>query len=167
MKTKLTAISLSLILLAQAPLASAQSTQLSSDRAWELVKQTPLGEKLEVKLKDDRKVKGEMIIASDSELSLSLKDQQTVQFKRDEVRVVWRFLPPDPDKQKIYSGIGVGVGLIAGLSLAVSQSERHCGDCRGTKVGLIAALVGMPIAGSLIGRKLGGRGKRIVIYQAL
>lgn len=59
-----------------------------------------------------------------------------------------------------------GIGLIAGLSLTVSQSERYCGDCRGTKVGLIAALVGLPIAGSLIGRKLASSGKRIVIYKA-
>lgn len=168
MKTKLAAICLSLIVLAQTPLALAQSTQLSSDQAWDMVKQTLLGEKLEVKLKDGRKVKGEMILASDSELSLSLKDQQAAQFKRDEVREVRRTLPPDPDKQRFYSGIGVGVGLIAGVgvALAISQSDRNCFDCRGRTIGVTTALVGLPIVGSLIGRKLSGRGKRILIYQA-
>ncbi len=83
MKTKLTAISLSLMILAQAPLTLAQGAQLSSDRAWDLVKQTSLGEKLEVKLKEGRSVKGEMILASDSELSLSLKNQQAAEFKRE------------------------------------------------------------------------------------
>src|SRR5262245_15115269 len=97
MKTKLAAISLSLILSAQAQLALAQSSQLSSDQAWELIKQTTLGEKLEVKLKDGRKVKGEKILASDSELSLSIKNQQAAQFKRDEIRQVWQSLDPDPE----------------------------------------------------------------------
>jgi len=168
MKTKLTAICLSLIVLAQTPLVLAQSTQLSSDQAWEMVKQTFLGEKLEVKLKDGRKVKGEKILASDSELSLSLKDQQPTQFKRDEVREVRRTLPPDPDKQRFYSGVGVGAGLIAGVgvALAISQSDRNCSDCRGRAMGLTTILVGFPLAGSLIGRKLGGGGKRILIYQA-
>jgi len=168
MKTKLAAICLSLIVSAQAPLALAQSAQLSSDQAWDLVKQTLLGEKLEVKLKDGRKVKGEMILASDSELSLSLKNQQAAQFKRDEVREVRRVMPPDREKQRVYGSIGVGVGLIVGVgvALAISQSDRNCFDCRGRTIGLTTILVGFPIAGSLIGRKLGGGGKRILIYQA-
>jgi hypothetical protein len=166
MKTKLTAIALSLMILAQAPLTLAQSTQLSSAQAWELVKRTPFGEKLEVKLKDGRSVKGEMILASASELSLSLKTQQAAELKRAEIREVRRILPPDPDKQKLFAGIGVGVGLIAGLALAISQAERYCGDCRDEKVGVAAAMVGLPVGGALLGRKLGSRGKRILIYQA-
>ncbi len=110
MKAKLIAITLSIMALAQAPLALAPSAHLSSDQAWELVRQTPLGEKLEVKLKGGSKVKGEMIIASDSELSLSVKNQQTAQLRRGEIREVRRFLPPDPDKQKLCAGIGVGDG---------------------------------------------------------
>lgn len=93
-----------------------------------MVKQTSLGEKLEVKLKDGRKVKGEMILASDSELSLSLKNQQAAQFKRDELREVRRVLPPDPEKQRIFQGIGLGVGLVAGLSVIGSQSDRYCSE---------------------------------------
>lgn len=166
MKTKLTAISLSLIILAQTPLALAQGTQLSSDQAWDLVKQTPLGEKLEVKLKEGRSVKGEMILASDSELSLSLKNQQAAEFKRDEIREVRRVLPPDPDKQKLYAGVGVGVGLITGIAIAISQSERYCGDCRGESVGAAAAIIGLTTGGAFLGRKLGSRGKRILIYRA-
>lgn len=166
MKIKLTAIFLSLMILAQPSLALAQGAQLSSDQAWDLVKQTPLGEKLEVKLKDGRSAKGEMILASDSELSLSLKNQQAAEFKRNEIREVRRLLPPDPDKQKLFAGIGVGIGLMAGLAIAVSQAERYCGDCRGERVGVVAAIVGLPIGGALLGRKLGSRGKRILIYRA-
>ncbi|MGH9766332.1 MAG: hypothetical protein ACREAB_02760 [Blastocatellia bacterium] len=168
MKTKLAAICLSLIVSAQAPLALAQSAQLSSDQAWDLVKQTMLGEKLEVKLKDGRKVKGEMVLASDSELSLSLKNQQAAQFKRDEVREVRRVLPSDSDKKRFYSGVGVGAGLIVGVgvALAISQSNRDCHDCRGRAMGLTTVLVGFPVIGSMIGRKLGGSGKRILLYKA-
>ena len=167
MKTKVAAIWLSLIVSAQAPLALAQNAQLSSDQAWELVKETTLGEKLELKLKDGRKVKGEKVLASDSELSLTLKNQQAQQFKRDEIRQVWRSLRADPDKQRFYQGVGTGVGLLAGIAIAVgaSRSDGSCYDCRGRAVGLVAATFGMAIAGALIGRKLSG-GKKLLIYQA-
>ncbi len=167
MKTKLAAICLSLIVSAQAQLALAQSSQLSSDQAWDLVKQTMFGEKLVVKLKDGRKVKGEKILVSDSELSLSIKNQQAAQFKRDEVLQVWRSLHPDPEKQRLYQGIGVGVGLLGGIAIAVAATRpgEPCFDCRGRGIGLTAAVIGMTTAGALVGRKLAG-GKRILIYQA-
>jgi hypothetical protein len=44
MQPKMAAICLSLIVSVQAPLALAQSAQLSSDQAWELVKETKLGD---------------------------------------------------------------------------------------------------------------------------
>jgi hypothetical protein len=168
MKTKLAAVCLSLILPAQAQLALAQSAQLSSNQAWDLVKETMLGEKLEVKLKDGRKVKGNKVLVSDSELTLTIKNQQAAQFKRDEIRQVWRSLPPDPDKRTIYGTVGLGVGLVGGIALAaaVSRSNDPCYDCRGRGVGMVAAVVGMTTAGALIGRKLGGGGKRMLIYQA-
>jgi len=168
MKTKLAAICLSLVLSAQAQLTLAQSSQLSSNQAWDLVKETTLGEKLEVKLKDGRKVKGEKVLISDSEMSLALKNQQVAQFKRDEIREVWRSLRPDIDKQKLYQGIGIGAGMVGGIAIAAaaSRSSGPCYDCRGRGVGLVAAVVGMTIVGALIGRKLGGGGKRMLIYQA-
>jgi hypothetical protein len=168
MKTKLAAVCLSLILPAQAQLALAQSSQLSSNQAWDLVKETTLGEKLEVKLKDGRKVKGDKVLVSDSELTLTLKNQQAAQFKRDEIRQVWRSLPPDPDKQRLYGTVGFGVGLVGGIALAAAVSRQNdpCYDCRGRGVGMVAAVIGVTTAGALIGRKLGGGGKRMLIYQA-
>jgi hypothetical protein len=167
MKTKLAAICLCMLMSAQAPLALAQTAQLSSDEAWALVKETSLGEKLEVKLKDGRKVKGEKVLVSDSELSLSIKDQQAAQFKRDEIRQVWRSLRPDRDKRRLYQGIGTGLGLLGGLAIVIgaSRETRPCSDCRGRAIGMSAAVVGLTIAGALIGRKLAG-GKRMLIYQA-
>jgi len=168
MKTKLAAVCLSLILPAQAQLALAQSSQLSSNQAWDLVKETTLGEKLEVKLKDGRKVKGDKVLVSDSELSLTIKNQQVAQFKRDEIRQVWRSLSPDPDKKRLYETIGIGAGLVGGIALAaaVSRTNDSCYDCRGRGIGMVAAVVGVTTAGALIGRKLGGGGKRMLIYQA-
>ncbi len=167
MKAKLAVICISLVMMAQTPLALAQSDQLSSDQAWELVKQTTLGEKLEVKLKDGKKVKGEKVLVSDSELSLALKNQQAAQFKRDEIRQVWRWLRPDSDRQKFYQGLGTGAGVLAGVAIAVAASpnEGCYNDCGGRGVGIVAAIIGMTIVGALIGRKLAG-GKRILIYQA-
>jgi len=168
MKTKLAAVCLSLILPAQAQLALAQSSQLSSNQAWDLVKETTLGEKMWVKLKDGRKVKGEKVLVSDSELTLTLKNQQAAQFKRDEIRQVWRSLSPDPDKKRLYETVGFGAGLVGGIALAaaVSRTNDPCYDCRGRGIGMVAAVVGVTTAGALIGRKLGGGGKRMLIYQA-
>jgi hypothetical protein len=167
MKSKLAAICLSLIVSFQAPLALGQTPQLSSDQAWELVKESNLGETLELKLKDGKKVKGEKVLASDTELSLTLKNKQPAQFKRDEIREVWRSLRPDRSKQKFYQGVGTGVGLLAGLAIAIgaSRSDRSCYDCRGRSVGIVTSIVGMTILGSLVGRKL-SRGKKIMIYHA-
>jgi len=166
MKVKLAVICISLVLSAQTPLALAQSDQLSSDQAWELVKQTMVGEKLEVKLKDGRKVKGDKILVSDSELSLTLKNQQAAQIKRDEIRQVWRS-NPDPDKQRFYQGIGTGAGLLVGIAIALAAypDEPCYNDCGGRGIGIVAAIIGLTIVGALIGRKLSG-GKRILIYQA-
>ena len=168
MKTKLAVVCLSLILSAQAQLVLAQSTQLSSNQAWDLVKETALGEKLEVKLKDGRKVKGEKVLISDSELTLTLKKQQAVQIKRDDIRQVWRSMPPDPEKRSLYGAIGLGAGIVGGIAVAtaIGRTNDSCYDCRGRGIGMIAAVVGISTAGSLIGRKLGGGGKRMLIYQA-
>jgi hypothetical protein len=84
---------------------------------------------------------------------------------RDEIRKIWIFSLPNPHKKKQYAGIGVGVGLISALGLTLSQMERQCGDCTGVKVGIVAAIVGLPVGGALIGRKLGSRGERLLIYQ--
>ena len=168
MKTKLAAICLSLIISAQAQLALAQSAQLSSNQAWDLVKDTTLGEKLWVKLKDGRKLKGEKVLVSDSELSLTIKNQQVTQFKRDEIGQVWRSLPPDSEKQRLYGAIGLGAGLVGGIALAaaIARTNDSCYNCTGRGIGLVAAIVGVTTAGTLIGRKLGGSGKRMLIYQA-
>src|SRR5262245_10464759 len=166
MKVKIVVICISLGMSTLTTLSLAQSNQRSSDQARELVKQTMVGERLEVKLKDGKKVKGDKILVSDSELSLTLKNQQAVQFKRDEIRQIWRS-NPDPDKQRFYQGVGTGAGLLAGIAIALAAypDEPCYNDCGGRGIGIVAAIIGLTIVGALIGRKLSG-GKRILIYQA-
>lgn len=131
---------------------------------WDAVRQMPAGEKLQVQTKQGNKVTGQVVSASDAELWLEQK-QQVRAIARDEISKVWRIAPPSRSKQQFYSGIGVGVGLIAGLALAVSQIDVQCGECSGTKVGLTAAIIGFPVGGAIAGRAL-ARGKRILIYYA-
>ncbi|MCI0337966.1 MAG: hypothetical protein L0226_10335, partial [Acidobacteria bacterium] len=64
-----------------------------------------------------------------------------------------------------FAGIGAGLGLFTALAIITSQVDRPCGNCQGTNVGVVAAIAGLPVGGALIGRKLGSRGKRILIYQ--
>jgi hypothetical protein len=165
MKSQLFTLGLSLILFMQPVLTPAQAPPASPDQAWEPVKRLAIGEKLIVESKDGNKRQGRVLDISDQELSLSLK-RQIFTIKREEARKVWRVAPPDPDDKRLYSGLGAGAGLISALALTLSLAGRQCGDCQGTKAGVIALVVGLPTAGALIGRKIGGRGERILIYQA-
>lgn len=143
--------------------ALAQGTN-TPPQTWDAVQQTPAGEKLSVQTRDGKKVLGDMVSASDTTLWLEER-QQPRALQRADIQKVWRVAPPSRSKQKFYSGIGTGVGLFAGLALAISQTEVQCGDCTGTKVGIVAAIIGFPVGGAIIGRAL-ARGKRILIYYA-
>ena len=165
MKLKLITLYLSLTVFVQPVLVFAQAPQTSSDKAWEPIKQLPFGEELIVELKNGTIVRGTILSTSDADLSLSLTTQQISPITRGEIRKAWRVLPPDPEKQRLFAGIGAGLGLFTALAIITSQVDRPCGNCQGTNVGVVAAIAGLPVGGALIGRKLGSRGKRILIYQ--
>jgi hypothetical protein len=165
MKSKLFVLYLCSVFLVQPSVVLGQSQQTTPDQAWEPVKRLSTGEKLILESKDGRKIQGRVLSISDQELSISLK-QQIATVKREEISKVWRISPPDPDDQRLYAGIGTGAGLMVGLALTISLAQRQCGECKGTKAGVVALLVGLPTAGALIGRKIGSRGERIIIYQA-
>jgi hypothetical protein len=103
---------------------------------------------------------------SDTELVIEGKGK-SLSFSRDEVKNIWRVAPPSRTKQTIFGAIGLSAGLIFGVGIAVGLGFKQCdGSCADEGTGIVAALIGLPVAGALGGRALAGSGKRILIYSA-
>jgi hypothetical protein len=145
--------------------ALAQITN-NSDQAWAALRQLPIGENLRVETKDGKNLAGTLSNMSDTELQLERKGK-TASFRRAELQKIWQVSPPNPTKQKIFSSLGVGAGFIAGLAIAINLGFKQCGgSCADEKVGGMAAIIGLPVGGGLLGKALAGKGKHTLVYSA-
>jgi hypothetical protein len=147
----------------------AQQTQATStnwpNTDWNDVRQLLVGEKIAVERKDGKKLRGKTVSVSDAELVLERKKRPET-LKRDEVRKVWRIAPPSRVKQTIFGGLGLVGGILAGTFIAVNLGFKQCGgSCADEGTGMIAALIGLPVAGALGGRALAGGGKLTLFYS--
>jgi hypothetical protein len=132
---------------------------------WDDVRQLLVGEKIAMEKKDGKKLKGKTVSVSDLELILERK-KKPESIKRDEVRKVWRIAPPSRVKQTVFGSLGLAGGLLAGAFIAVNLGFKQCGgSCADEGTGIMAAMVGLPVAGVLAGRALAGSGKRTLIYS--
>ncbi|MBI1764514.1 MAG: hypothetical protein HYR56_24075 [Acidobacteria bacterium] len=133
---------------------------------WEAVKQIAAGQEVRVQLRIKQKVSGFLVTATDTELQLEKEGVLTV-LKQTEIKKVWRVTGVDRAKQRLFRGLGVGAGLLAGILIAVPLGFQQCGgSCNEEKVGVAGALIGLPIAGGVVGHKLAGSGKRVLVYTA-
>jgi outer membrane protein assembly factor BamB len=136
-------------------------------QSWEEMRQTLAQGKLQIERADGKKITGEMLSVSDTELVIDRKGKPEA-FKRDDVKKVWRVNPPGRLKRGIFMGIGGGVGFFAGAAIAIGLAyNNQCGgSCADEKAGIAGALIGLPVAGVLAGKALAGKGKRTLIYSA-
>jgi hypothetical protein len=154
------------VLIGATPGVMAQQTA-APNQSWDVLRQLPAGEKIEVERKTSKKkISGKMAALSDMELTIERKGKNE-SISRDEVKNIWRVKPPSRKKRVIFAAVGGGVGLFAGgligLSLAFKQCQPNCGD---EKAGAVAALVGLSVGGALLGQAMVGNGKRALIYSA-
>jgi hypothetical protein len=163
---KITALCLCWVLILTAPGVVAQQTTVPN-QSWDVLRQLQAGEKLRVERKTGKKkVSGKFISVSDTELVIERK-RKNENFSRDEVKNIWRVAPPSRRKKAIFGAIGGFVGFFVGLPLGVGLGFKECGgSCADEGTGIIAALIGLPVAGVLVGRALAGNGKRTLIYSA-
>jgi len=154
------------ILILTAPGVMAQQTT-APNQSWDVLRQLQTGEKLRVERKTSKKkVSGKFVSLSDTELVIERK-RKNEGFSRDEVKNIWRVAPPSRRKKAIFGAIGGFVGFFVGVPLAVGLGFKECGgSCADEGTGIIAGLIGLPVAGALIGRALAGNGKRTLIYSA-
>lgn len=146
-----------LLLVSHAPLAFAQAS--SSD--WSVVQQLRTSEDLVIKLKYGRQVKGEMIEASETTLTID-DDGKPVRIPRAEVRQV-HVIERKAKKGK-WAWIGTGIGAGTGAAIgAVKYSERVDDSQLWIPVGLMFGAGIGAATGFLVGAN---RRKRTMIYDA-
>ncbi len=154
------------LFLASMPISLAAQTPALALSDWQVVRQIPAGQEVRVQLQNKRKVWGFLVTASDTELQLEKEGVLTV-LKQAEIKKVWHVTGVDRAKQRLFRGIGVGAGVFAGLLIAVPLGFQQCGgSCNEEKAAIAGAVIGLPVAGGLIGHKLAGNGKRVLIYSA-
>ena len=161
MRTKVLVTCLALaFLVAQPPVALAQDQTAPSTGTWENVRAAAPGERLEVKLKSGKTVKGTFVSASDGGLNLQRGGNDT-SVNRDDVRQVYRVAAKSSSTPALI-GAAVGAAVGAGGTAASAVTD----DSEGVGAGAaLLPLVGAGI-GALVGLAFGGRQKRVLIYQS-
>lgn len=158
------ALAVSLVLAASLLLPSVTPAQTTTAPTgdWSALKTVGQGDKLHVKLKSGKTVKGKMAGVSDTALSLTVGDRAT-EVGRDDVQSVYRVMNRSAKKATLI-GAGAGAGIGAAVGAATTDDDDFIfskGEAAAVLAG-IGAGVGA-IAGFAIG-KTGG--KRVLIYEA-
>ncbi len=144
-----------------AVLANAQTTDKQD---WQAVMQLPAAANVRIETKDKHKKTAWLVAATDTEVMLE-DDGEIFTYRRDEIKKLWQLREPNRTKQRIFSGIGMVAGTFAGILAGTSIGLRQCGgSCNDEKVGVYAAVIGLPVAGGVIGYKLAGNGKPVLVY---
>lgn len=159
MKRKtLSLLIVALLLSTNAPLAFSQS---ASSNDWAVVQQLKTNEDLVVKKKDGKQVKGGMIEATDSTLTID-RDGKPVAIPRADVRQVY-VIEAKAQKGK-WAGIGAGIGAGAGAGIgAIKYSDRVDDSELWIGVGLMIGTGAGAVAGLLLGQS---RRKRVMVFDA-
>lgn len=163
MFTKPGKLTLTFALIASFLLSSTSLTaQSSSTSDWSRINSVDAGSKLAVRMKTGEAVDGKLISASDTSLSLTVKNK-TVNLNREDVFSIHRVSKKSATKSTLI-GLGVGAGGGAAIGLAGRDSDGIVNFNRELTAGMTVLGAGVgAVTGWLIGRS--GK-KRVLIYQA-
>ncbi len=157
---KILAISLALtVSLALPPVTLAQEATAQTQE-WSSLKMITAGSNLDVKLKDGKRVKGKLINASDTALSLHDRNKPT-DLNRGDVLSVHRVSGTSAQKPALI-GAGVGAAIGAGIGAGIHGNPDYSKPAVAAVFGAFGAGVGA-LVGYLGGKS---RHKRALIYQA-
>jgi hypothetical protein len=146
-------------------LSTVTATAQAQANNWSRVTSVATGSKLAVKLKNGKTVNGTFNNASDSTLSVMVKNSP-VEVKREEVATVYEVVKKSSATQATQSGTGVRAGVAAAAGGIASASDDDGFD----KIDR-AATAGLAVLGAGVGAFVGyliGRGgnQRVLLYQA-
>ncbi len=140
-------VSLLLVLLfvsSYSPLAFAQQ---ATSNDWAVVKQLRTSEKLVVKKMNGKELKGEMIEASDTALTID-RDGKPLGIPRSDVRQVYVISSKASKAKWALIGAGMGAGAGTGIGATKYRSDRddygiyiYMGTLIGTGVGAVSGLL--------------------------
>ncbi len=165
MRVKTISILLCWVLILTSPGVLAQQSA-PPNQSWDVLKQNVSAGKVMVEKKNGKKFSGQLNSISGTELVIERKGKPEA-FSRDDVKTVWTVTPPSRTKQTVFGAAGLAGGLFAGIFIAVGLGFKDCGgSCADEGTGVVAALIGLPVAGVLAGRWLAGSGKRALVYSA-
>ena len=147
-----------LFVLGHAPLAFSQT---ASSNDWAVVQQIRTNEKLVVRQKDGKEIKGEMIEATDTSLTID-RNGKPLSIPRADVRQV-SVIAGKAEKGK-WALIGAGIGAGAGTGIGAAKYSPESDDSEiyvvmGLMIGAGAGAVG----GLLFGQS---RRSRTMVYDA-
>jgi hypothetical protein len=161
MRKRMLVLGLAVAFLAtQLPVAAAQDQTTPGTRTWAAVKAIPPGEKLVLTLKSDQTVEGRLGSVTDDGLTLT-RGNNTSHLNREDVRQVYRVMAKSPAKS-VLIGAGIGATLGAGGTAAAAASDDREGL---SPAAALLPLVGAGI-GALVGLAIGGRQKRVLVYES-
>lgn len=131
---------------------------------WQQVRALQRGREVVVETKTGVRVTGDLTAVSDS--AIVVRDHGRDQsIARGEVFRIDRRLAPR--HRLLYTGLGLGTGLVVGLAGAVGifvRSDTLWRDNRAADAAIGASLIGGPVGGALLGRHLAGKGEFELIY---
>lgn len=170
MKWKIVVSCLCWVLILTSPGVLAQQVGVPNqnwpNQSWDVLRQTLPSGNLRVEKKDGKKISGKIKSISDTVLVIERRGKEIV-FQRQEVKNVWKVTPPSRVKQTAFGAAGLAGGLLAGVFFAVGLGFKDCGgSCADEGTGVVALLIGLPVAGVLAGHWLAGSGKRTLVYSA-
>jgi len=133
---------------------------------WSRVTAITGGSKLSVKLKNGKTVNGTFSSASDSALSLMVKNTRT-ELKREDVATVHEVIKKSATKATLIGlGVGAGVGAAVGAISDANDSSGFEFDKLDTAVTAGLTVIGAGV-GAVAGYFIGRSGsKRLLVYDA-
>ena len=155
------------VLVVVATLLLATVTVMAQDQTnnWSRVTAVAAGTKLAVKLKNGKTVNGTFNNASDSTLSVMVKNSP-VEIKRDDVATVHEVVKKTSATKAtlIGTGVGAGVGAAAGGIATAKDDDGFDKIDHVATAGLAVAGAGVgALVGYLIGR---GGNQRVLLYES-
>jgi hypothetical protein len=145
-------------MIARSQIVFAQATPTPIKGSWDAVKAVPPGEKVAVRLRNGKTLKGWMISASDTVLTLERKKNNT-DVNRGDVLRVHRMVKRSGEKEVLLGFlIGAGVGAVLGV-----LAEPDYSDDPGLTT-LILGLLGAAV-GTSMGAAIGILPQRMLIYE--
>ena len=153
-----------LVVVATLLLSTVTATAQDQPNNWSRVMAVGAGSKLSVKLKNGKTVTGTFNNASDSTLSVMVKNSP-VEVKREEVATVSEVVKKSSVTKATLIGMGVGAGAGAAAGgIATSKDDDFDKIDHAATAGLAVLGAGVgAFVGYLIGR---GGSKRVLLYQA-